>query len=206
VNESLTYILIFALSLWLLARPHNLSNYNSNIMQGQLKRLWQDAYENIVKKDTSRAERSLLALLKLDEKNIGAYNKLGQIYNNQGLKKEAIECFEIINGINPSASSLHNLAIVYFSDAQYEKAARIFEQAIEKDPENPTRRIALAKTLEKMSEPKAAIKELEKAHALQPGGSGSAMLINAYRQIEAPELAEQVEVESKKLQAISARS
>jgi tetratricopeptide (TPR) repeat protein len=175
-------------------------------MQGQLKRLWQDAYENIVKKDTSRAERSLLALLKLDEKNIGAYNKLGMIYNNQGLKKEAIECFEIINGISPSASSLHNLAIVYFSDAQYEKAARIFEQAIEKDPENPNRRIALAKTLEKMGEPKAAIKELEKAHGLQPGGPASAMLANAYRMIEAPELAEEVEQESKKLQKISARS
>lgn len=175
-------------------------------MQGQLRRLWQDAHQNLVKNDKSRAERSLLALLKLDGKNYGAYNKLGIIYAQQGLKKEAIECFEISSGINQNASSLHNLGLIYFNDGQYEKAARAFEQSIDKDPDNPGRRIILAKTLEKMDEPKAAIKELEKAHKLSPGSTASTQLAHAYKQIGAPELAEQVVEESKKLKTISSRA
>lgn len=206
MNELLTYIAIFGLSLWLLARQHVAENYNSNLMQGQLRRLWQDAAQNLLQNDKGRAERSLLALLKLDGKNYGAYNKLGIIYAQQGLKKEAIECFEISSGINQNAVSLHNLALIYFNDGQYEKAARAFEHAIDKDPENPARRIALAKALEKMEEPKAAIKELEKAHRMSPGSPASVQLAQAYKQIDAPELAKQVEEESKKLKALSARS
>lgn len=204
MNELLTYIAIFALSLWLLARRQPVENNNNNLMQGQLRRLWQDAHQNLIKNDKSRAERSLLALLKLDGKNYGAYNKLGIIYAQQGLKKEAIECFEISSGINQNASSLHNLGLIYFNDGQYEKAARAFEQSIDKDPENPGRRIILAKTLEKMEEPKAAIKELEKAHRLSPGGPASSQLAHAYKQIGAPELAEQVEEETRKLKKLSA--
>jgi tetratricopeptide (TPR) repeat protein len=205
MNDLLTYIVLLGLSLWLLARPHEAESGN-NLMQGQLKRLWNDAYQNIAQNDISRAERSLLALLKLDEKNLGAYNKLGTIYARQGLKREAIECFEISSGINPNPASLHNLALVYFYDGQYEKAARAFEQAADKDPENPSRRIALAKAFERMEEPKAAIKELEKAHRLSPGSQGSLELARVYRQVGAPDLAEQVEHESKELKKIADRS
>jgi Tfp pilus assembly protein PilF len=203
MNDFFAFALLIVFSLWLLARPVTTENPNSNIMNGQLRRLWQDAQQNYAQNDVSRAERSLLALLKLDGRNIAAYNRLGIMYARQGLKEEAIECFEISSSITPNASALHNLAIAYFGNRQYQKAARAFEHAIEKDPENPSRHIALAKTLEKMEEPKAAIKELEKAHKLSPGSQGSIELINAYKQIGAPDLAAEVERESielKKLQ------
>lgn len=206
MNELLTFIVLFTLSLWLLARPHEAENYNSNIMQGHLRRLWQDAYQNLSQNNISRAERSLLALLKLDAKNVGAYSRLGRIYAGQGMRKEAIECFEIASSINPSAGSLHNLAIIYFSDQQYEKAARTFEQAADKDPENPARRVSLATTLSKMGDTKGAIKELEKAHKTSPGSQASKLLSEAYRQIDAPDLAQQVEEESRKLKALAEKS
>lgn len=204
MNDLLVFIGLFLISLWLLARPVVAESQSGNIMQGQLKRLWQDAHQNLGQNDLSRAERSLLALLKLDVRNVGAYNRLGIIYAKQGLTKEAIECFEISSSIETNASILHNLALVYYTNGEYEKAARAFEHAIEKDPENPTRHIALAKTLERMEEPKAAIKELEKAHKLSPGSQGSSMLANAYRQIGAPDLAEEVEKESKVLKGLKA--
>jgi tetratricopeptide (TPR) repeat protein len=204
MNDLLVFIALFIVSLWLLVKPVVVENQNGNIMQGQLRRLWQDAHQNLVQNNTSRAERSLLALLKLDGRNFGAYNRLGIIYARQGLKKEAIECFEISSSINTTATSLYNLALVYYQEGEYEKAARTFEHAIEKDPENPSRHIALAKTLERMGEPKAAIKELEKAHKLKPGSEGSTMLANAYKQIGAPDLAEEVEKESKLLKGLKA--
>jgi Tfp pilus assembly protein PilF len=204
VNELIVFILITAWSLWLLSRPIDGANKNSDLVQGHLKRLWQDAYQNLTQNNVARAERSLLALLKLDEKNVGAYNRLGIIYARQGLKKEAIECFEISNSLNPSASSLHNLALVYFGDGQYQKAAHTFEHAIEKDPENVTRYIALAKTLEKMGDPKSALKELERAHKVDPGSAASALLAKAYEDAGAQELCEQVKKEADQLKAIKA--
>ncbi len=204
MNESLTFLAVFLASLWLLAKPQQADEPNKNVMQGQLKRLWFDAYQNLMQNDVTRAERSLLALLKLDTRNVGAYSRLGIIYARQGLQKEAIECFEISSSLDKSAGSLHNLALAYLNTKQYEKAARAFEHAIERDPDNPTRYIALAKTLERMEDPKAAIKQLEKAHKLEPGSQGSTMLANAYRQIGAPDLAAEVEHESAKLKKIKA--
>ncbi len=204
MNETLTFFAIFLVSLWLLARPQQTEEPNKNLMQGQLKRLWLDAYQNFVQNDVGRAERSLLALLKLDSRNVAAYSRLGVIYSRQGLQKEAIECFEISSSIDKSPAALHNLALAYMNNKQYEKAARAFEHAIERDSDNPVRYIALAKTLERMGDPKAAIKQLEKAHKLEPGSQGSTMLANAYRQIGAPDLAQEVEHESAKLKKIKA--
>ena len=79
MNEFLIFIALFALSLWLLFKENVVENYSTNIMQGQFKRLWQDAYQNLVQNNVGRAERSLLALLKLDGRNVAAYNRLGII-------------------------------------------------------------------------------------------------------------------------------
>ena len=199
MNELLTFAALAIASLWLLAKPQQTDEPNKNLMQGQLKRLWLDAYHNLMQNDVGRAERSLLALLKLDTKNVAAYSRLGIIYARQGLNKEAIECFEISSSLDKGPVPLHNLALAYMNTKQYEKAARAFEHAIERDPDNPSRYIALAKALERMEDPKAAIKQLEKAHKIEPGSQGSTMLANAYRQIGAPDLAEEVENESLKL-------
>ena len=41
-----------------------------------------------------RAEKALLAILKIDEKNAAAYNRLGILYAKGQKFDEAIECFE----------------------------------------------------------------------------------------------------------------
>ena len=206
MNSFLVFIVLAAFAAWLINKPIELEDSNTELVQGHLKRLWQDAYQNLNQNNVARAERSLLALLKIDEKNVSAYNRLGIIYARQGLKKEAIDCFEISNGLASNSGSLHNLALVYFHDKQYKKAARAFEVAIEKDPKNPFRYVALAKTLEKMGDTKSAIKELEKAHRVDPGGSASILLEQSYRQVGQEELASEVNKEANHYRLLKAKS
>jgi tetratricopeptide (TPR) repeat protein len=73
--------------------------------------------------------KSLLTILKIDEKNAAAYNRLGILYAKQREYKDAIDCFEIASSIEPSASSLHNLGLIYYETENYQKAATAFEQA-----------------------------------------------------------------------------
>lgn len=203
MNEFFVFLLIFGISIWLVNKPVDIEEYGTNVMQGQLKKLWQDAFQNMMQNNVGRAERSLLALLKLDSRNTAAYNRLGIIYARQGLKKEAVECFEISSSLSSNASAYHNLALAYLYDSKHEKAIRAFEHAIEKEPENPTRYLALARILEKRGEDRAAIKELEKAHRMAPGDKSSEMLAQLYRKIDKHDLAGQVENESKLLKAIA---
>lgn len=43
---------------------------------------------------------------------------------------DAIECFEIAQSLEPSASSLHNVGLIYYETEKYDKAALAFEQAL----------------------------------------------------------------------------
>ena len=43
----------------------------------QMKRLWQIAQTSMKERKPSRAEKALLTILKFDEKNAAAYNRLG---------------------------------------------------------------------------------------------------------------------------------
>lgn len=64
---------------------------------------------------------------------------------NNNSTKEAIECFEIAQSLEPSASSLHNVGLIYFETKAYEKAALAFEQALAIDSDLAARHIAYAK-------------------------------------------------------------
>ena len=44
----------------------------------QVKKLWQIAQVSMKERKTLRAEKALLAILKVDEKNAAAYNRLGR--------------------------------------------------------------------------------------------------------------------------------
>ena len=132
----------------------------------QMKKLWSAAQTSMRDHKPLRAEKALLTILKFDEKNAAAYNRLGILYAKEQKFDEAIECFEIAQSLDNNPSSLHNVGLIYLETGAYEKAAMAFEQAIELESDIPARFIALAKAQEKLGRIKAAVESLEKAYQL----------------------------------------
>ncbi len=132
----------------------------------QMKRLWSAAQTSMRDHKPLRAEKALLTILKFDEKNAAAYNRLGILYAKEQKFDEAIECFEIAQSLDNNPSSLHNVGLIYLETGAYEKAAMAFEQAIELENTVPARFIALAKARERLGQTKAAVDALEKAYEL----------------------------------------
>src|SRR4029079_12027049 len=146
----------------------------------RLGRLWEIAYHGMSENRFLRAEKALLTILKIDEKNAAAYNRLGILYAKQREYKDAIDCFEIASSIEPSASSLHNLGLIYYETENYHKAATAFEQAIKLEDALAARHIAYAKVQEKLGNDKLVIQELEKAAELEPNPETYSLLMKAY--------------------------
>ena len=132
----------------------------------RVKKLWSIAQVSMRERKLLRAEKALLAILKLDEKNAAAYNRLGILYAKSQKFKEAIECFEIAQSLDNNASSFHNVGLIYLETGEYEKAAMAFKQAIELEDDLPARYIALSKAEEKMGNRKNALAALESAFKL----------------------------------------
>ena len=144
-------------------------------------RLWDIAHQGMRENRFLRAEKALLTILKIDEKNAAAYNRLGILYAKQKEYKDAIDCFEIASSIDPSASSLHNLGLIYYETENYPKAATAFEEALKLEEELAARHIAYAKVQEKMGNTKFMIQEMERAVELEPNKESYSLLMNAYR-------------------------
>ena len=134
----------------------------------QLKKLWSIAQTAMRERKPLRAEKALLTILKFDEKNAAAYNRLGILYAKSAKFAEAIECFEIAQSLDNNASSLHNAGLIYLETGAYEKASMAFQQAIKLEGDLPARHIALAKAEEKLGHRKVAIESLETAFELAP--------------------------------------
>ncbi len=132
----------------------------------QMKRLWTAAQTSMRDHKPLRAEKALLTILKFDERNAAAYNRLGILYAKEQKFDEAIECFEIAQSLDNNPSSLHNVGLIYLETGAYEKAAMAFEQAIELENSVPARYVALSKAREKLGQNKAAIDALEEAYKL----------------------------------------
>lgn len=132
----------------------------------QMKRLWSAAQTSMRDHKPLRAEKALLTILKFDEKNAAAYNRLGILYAKEQKFDEAIECFEIAQSLDNNPSSLHNVGLIYLETGSYEKAAMAFEQAIELENDVAARYIALAKAYERLGQSKAAVEALERAYDL----------------------------------------
>lgn len=146
----------------------------------RLTRLWEIAHHGMRENRLLRAEKALLTILKIDEKNAAAYNRLGILYAKQREYKDAIDCFEIASSIEPSASSLHNLGLIYYETENYQKAATAFEQALRLEDNLAARHIAYAKVQEKLGNDKLMIQELEKAAELEPNRESYTLLAKAY--------------------------
>ena len=134
----------------------------------QMKKLWNLAQTAMRERKPLKAEKALLTILKIDERNAAAYNRLGILYAREKHYKEAIDCFEIAESLDNNASSLHNVGLIYLETGKYEKAALAFEQAISLEGDQPGRYIAYAKALEKLGQSKRAIEQLETAYDLNP--------------------------------------
>lgn len=146
----------------------------------KLGKLWEIAHQGMKDNKLLRAEKALLTILKIDEKNAAAYNRLGILYAKQKEYPDAIKCFEIASSIEVSASSLHNLGLIYYETGDYSKAAIAFEEAISMESDLATRHIAYAKVLEKLNNNKKMLRELETAADLEPTRETLVLLAKAY--------------------------
>lgn len=146
----------------------------------QMRKLWQVAQTAMRERNPTRAERALLAILKLDEKNAAAYNRLGILYAKSKRFDEAVECFEIAQSLDNNPASIHNAGLIYLETGEYEKARMAFIQAIELEGDVPARYIALAKTEEKLGRPKKAIEALESANELSPNAQTLKQIMAVY--------------------------
>lgn len=158
----------------------------------RLTKLWEIAYHGMRENRFLRAEKALLTILKIDEKNAAAYNRLGILYAKQREYKDAIDCFEITSSIEPSASSLHNLGLIYYETENYQKAATAFEQALKMEATLAARHIAYAKVQEKLGNDKLMLAELEKAAELEPNAETYTLLAKAFESNGMPEEAAQI--------------
>lgn len=165
----------------------------------KLDQLWSIAQESLQDNKYLRAEKALLTILRVDERNASAYNRLGILYVKQQQYKDAIECFEIAQSLEPSASSLHNVGLIYFETGDYDKAALAFEQALEMDGELPARHIAYAKVQEKLGHDKKMIEALERAVELDPIPQTLNILADAYERTGREELALELREKAAKL-------
>jgi len=146
----------------------------------KMGRLWDIAHQGMRDNRFLRAEKALLTILKIDEKNAAAYNRLGILYAKQKEYRDAIDCFEIASSIEATPSSLHNLGLIYYETENYQKAAIAFEQALKLEDGLAARHIAYAKVQEKLGNTKIMINELEKAVELEPSSESHTLLHRAY--------------------------
>lgn len=163
-------------------RDEELSMFPKKISD-KMGKLWDIAHQGMRENRFLRAEKALLTILKIDEKNAAAYNRLGILYAKQKEYKDAIDCFEIASSIEPTASSLHNLGLIYYETENYVKAATAFEQALKLEDNLAARHIAYAKVQEKLGNEKLMIDELLKAVELEPNQESYSLLQKGYESI-----------------------
>jgi len=146
----------------------------------RMGKLWDIAHQGMRENRFLRAEKALLTILKIDEKNAAAYNRLGILYAKQKEYRDAIDCFEIASSIEATPSSLHNLGLIYFETENYEKAGIAFEAALNLEESLAARHVAYAKVNEKLGNEKLMFQALERAVELEPNKETYSLLLKAY--------------------------
>lgn len=195
-------VVIALFGIWALYQKQTVSEVTSDLsskLSDKLDQLWSIAQSSLQDRKYLRAEKALLTILRVDERNASAYNRLGILYAKQQQFKEAIECFEIAQSLEPSASSLHNVGLIYFETGNYDKAALAFEQALAIDSDLPARHIAYAKVQEKLGNDRKMIDSLEKAVELDPVPQTLTILADAYERAGDADLALELRERAAKL-------
>ena len=146
-------LLIAVFGAWAIMKRQTITEVATDLplkISEKLERLWDVAQESLRDKKYLRAEKALLTILRVDERNATAYNRLGILYAKQKEYRDAIDCFEIASSIESTPSSLHNLGLIYYETENYEKAAVAFEQALKLEDNLAARHVANAKVQEKL--------------------------------------------------------
>ena len=176
-------LLVIGLGMFVIMRQPSINETAADLPQrlsGKLDKLWSIAQESLRDRKYLRAEKALLTILRVDERNATAYNRLGILYAKQQAFTDAIECFEIAQSLEPSASSLHNVGLIYYETGHYENALLAFEQALAMEGDLASRHIAYAKVQEKLGHDKKMIESLERAVELEPSVQSYNVLVDAY--------------------------
>jgi tetratricopeptide (TPR) repeat protein len=195
-------LLVAAFGAWAILRQQTVSEVSVDFPQKiseKLDQLWQVAQESIREKKYLRAEKALLTILRVDERNATAYNRLGILYAKQKAYKDAIECFEIAQSLEPSASSLHNVGLIYYETGDYTKASLAFDQALAMEEDVASRHIAYAKVQEKLGNDKKMTASLERAVELDPIPQTLTILADAYDRVGQNDLATELREKAQKL-------
>lgn len=171
----------------------------SRKLSDRLGSLWDIAHQGMRENRFLRAEKALLTILKIDEKNAAAYNRLGILYAKQKEYRDAIDCFEIASSIEATPSSLHNLGLIYYETENYERAGIAFEQALKLEDTLAARHVAYAKVQEKLANEKLMFQALEHAVELEPNRETYTLLLKAYRDNGRTEDADLVEQKLQRL-------
>lgn len=204
MKDMLGILVLAVLGLWAILYRESIEEVSRDLPQklsSKLDQLWDIAQQSLRERKYLRAEKALLTILRVDERNATAYNRLGILYAKQKAYDDAIECFEIAQSLEPSASSLHNVGLIYFETESYEKAALAFEQALEMEANLAARYIAYAKVLEKLGRTKKMIEALEKAVEIEPVPQTLNILADAYEQSGQAELANELRERSAKMKS-----
>ena len=195
-------VLIAALGALVLYQKQTIAEVATDLpskISEKLDQLWSIAQESLQDNKFLRAEKALLTILRVDERNASAYNRLGILYVKQQQYKDAIECFEIAQSLEPSASSLHNVGLIYFETGDYDKVVLAFEQALEIDSDLASRHIAYAKVQEKLGNKKKMIESLERAVEIDPIPQTLNILADAYERTDQADLALELREKAAKL-------
>ncbi len=195
-------LVVAILGAWALYQRQTVGEVTGDLsskLSEKLDQLWSIAQTSLQDRKYLRAEKALLTILRVDERNASAYNRLGILYAKQQQFKEAIECFEIAQSLEPSASSLHNVGLIYYETENYDKAALAFEQALAMDSDHAARHIAYAKVQEKLGNDKKMIEALERAVELDPIPQTLKLLSDAYERTGEVALAAELRDRSAKM-------
>lgn len=196
----LTFLALFG--AWALYQRQTITEVTLDLpsrLTDKLDRLWEIAQESLQDKKYLRAEKALLTILRVDERNATAYNRLGILYAKQQAYEDAIECFEIAQSLEPSASSLHNVGLIYYETEQYDKAGLAFEQALGMEEDLAARHIAYAKVQEKLGHDKRMLTALERAVELEKNPQTLTILADAYDRTGQTELATDLREQASKI-------
>lgn len=158
----------------------------------QLDKLWDISRDSMKSKKYERAEKALLTILRVNERDARAYSHLGILYAKRGELGDAIDCFEIAQSLEPSASALHNVGLIYMETDQLDKAAKAFEQAISLEEDVASRHIAYAKVLERTGQTRKMIDELQRVVELEPNPQSVTILADALERDGQTERAEKL--------------
>jgi arylsulfatase A-like enzyme/Tfp pilus assembly protein PilF len=123
--------------------------------------------------EPEEAKRELEAALRLDEQNVAAHHRLGDLYRGARRHEEAVEHYRRAVAINSDyVYSWNGMAMALAAAQRNEEALKAFGEAVRIEPEAPLARFNLAVQLERMGRPEAARSEYETFLRLSDGERG----------------------------------